>query len=73
MNLLSLEWMMNTYRNQNFWKEVGFRKWKFKGLSTHFSMQNVEHKSNVSLEPLQNYFTSNRKLEEYIIFGKGFP
>jgi N-acetyl sugar amidotransferase len=73
MDQLSLEWMMNTYRNQNFWKEVGFRKWKFKGLSTHFSMQNVEHKSNVSLEPLQNYFTSNRKLEEYIIFGKGFP
>jgi N-acetyl sugar amidotransferase len=73
MNEKGLEFLINSHKNKNYWKEVDVNKWKFAGLSTHFKLNNNTKK--ITLNNFKKFYQNNHKTKNnkhYITFGKGF-
>ena len=63
----SIHFILNKFRNKNFWKKIDLDQWKFIGHSSKYSKLNLNKKINLN-------FISNSKIKntkKYIIFGKG--
>ena len=71
INTKGLEFIINTHRNKNFWKEIDINKWKFCGLSKNFEKKNQIKQKNLKHLFFQN-FRQRNKQKDYITFGKGF-
>ena len=68
INQKSLNYLLDTFKNNKFWKQVDVTRWKFKGLSYHNEYM-VLRKKSAKLKYVQN---SKIKFDaKYITFGKG--
>jgi len=64
----SLNYLLDSFKNKNYWKQIDVTRWKFEGLS-HLNKKVVVKKKNSKLRYIQN---SKIKLDaKYIIYGKG--
>ena len=64
----SLNYLLDSFKNKNYWKQIDVTRWKFEGLS-YLNKKVVIKKKNLKLRYIQN---SKIKLDaKYIIYGKG--
>ena len=72
IDLKSLNFILNQFKNKRFWKQKNIDNWKFNGLNDNQKKNTKsENKKNIT-----NYFKSKNRYSdisgsEYIIFGKG--
>ena len=69
----SLNWILNSHRNNLHWEEIGYRKWDFKGLSKKFEEKECKVLKSEKIEPVRNDYHLDKEDENYITFGKGYP
>ena len=72
IDLKSLNFLLDQFRNKKFWQQKNINNWKFKGLN-YYQKKSNETKNNKNIF---KYFKSKKKYKEtlksnYIIFGKG--
>ena len=67
INLESLNYLLDTFKNKKFWHQKDVTIWKFKGLSYQ---NNFNFKKKISKLNYKNNSIINKDAE-YIIFGKG--
>ena len=67
INLESLNYLLDTFKNKNFWDQKDVTNWKFKGLS--YLNNFIQERKISKLNYKKN--STIKKNAEYIIFGKG--
>tara|TARA_B100000683_G_C12162078_1_gene420538 strand:- start:110 stop:511 length:402 start_codon:yes stop_codon:yes gene_type:complete len=73
INLKSLNFVVNRFRNKLFWNEIDIDKWKFNGISYLLKRDKLKKSSirSISKNFIKNY-AQNKCGNKYIYFGKGF-
>ena len=67
----SLQWVLDMYRNPNYWNNIGFRKWEFNGISKHQTLEGRGYK-NIFKEFTCYKDSGLKNNNKYIVFGKGY-
>ena len=71
----SLTFLLNQFRNKNYWEEVDIGKWKFK--ESKIEKELSQKKINLILDEKSKFIENNNldmgNKSKYIIFGKGYP
>ena len=71
----AMEFLMDRFRNKNFWHQPKFGQWEFRGWSERHNLNDVEqHNDDFHLNNyLINDELSKNSKTKYVTFGKGYP
>ncbi len=69
----SLNFLLDQFRNPNYWKKLDYKKWKFEGWSTYHNLSSSASKTNFEKSYIITEKEKPNLSENYITVGKGYP